>query len=127
VKSIRLGNIDVLNSGFRLEGPPPGLLEIGLSTDYGAIDGAVSRESTFVLIPSVRNRTDLYRTAVTDSSGHFHLDQIPPGDYKMFAWSEVEEDAWYDADFIRTFENDGKPIHVAEGGAEHVQLTAIAY
>lgn len=127
VKSIRLGNADVLNAGVHLDGPTSSVLEIVLSTDYGVIDGNVSSESTFVLIPNVRNRTDLYRTTVTDPSGHFHLDQIPPGDYKMFAWSEVEEDAWYDPDFIRTFENDGKAIHVSEGGTEHVQLTAIAY
>ena len=127
VKSIRLGNVDVLNAGFHLDGPPSGILEIVLSTDYGAVDGNVSRESTFVLVPNARNRSDLYRAAATDSSGHFHVDQIPPGDYKMFAWSDVEEDAWFDPDFIRTFENEGKPIRVAEGNTEHVQLTAIAY
>jgi hypothetical protein len=127
VKSIRLGNVDVLSAGFHLEGPPSGILEIVLSTDYGVIDGNVSRESTFVLVPNVRNRTDLYRAAATDSSGHFHVDQIPPGDYKMFAWSDVEEDAWFDPDFIRNFENEGRPIRVAEGNAEQVQLKAIAY
>ena len=127
MKSIRLGNVDVLNAGFHLDGPPSGILEIVLSTDYGAVDGNVSRESTFVLVPNARNRSDLYRAAATDSSGHFHVDQIPPGDYKMFAWSDVEEDAWFDPDFIRTFENEGKPIRVAEGNTEHVQLTAIAY
>jgi hypothetical protein len=126
VKSIRLGTVDVLNAGVHLEGPTSSVLEIVLSTDYGSIDGNVSGESTFVLVPNVRTRTDLYRTAVTDPSGHFHVDQIPPGDYKMFAWPEIAEDAWYDPDFIRAYENDGKFVRIAEGATEHVQLTAIA-
>jgi hypothetical protein len=126
VKSIRLGTVDVLNAGVHLEGPTSSVLEIVLSTDYGSIDGSVSGESTFVLVPNTRTRTDLYRTTVTNPAGHFHIDQIPPGDYKMFAWPEIAEDAWYDPDFIRTYENDGKFIRIIEGATEHVQLTAIA-
>jgi hypothetical protein len=127
VKSIRLGTVDVLNAGVHLERPTSSVLEIVLSTDYGSIDGNVSGESTFVMVPNVRTRTDLYRTTVTDPAGHFHMDQIPPGDYKMFAWPEIAEDAWYDPDFIRTYENDGKFVRITEGAfTEHVQLTAIA-
>ncbi|HEY2379641.1 MAG TPA: carboxypeptidase regulatory-like domain-containing protein [Terriglobia bacterium] len=121
VKSIRLGTIDVLAAGLQLDRPPSSLLEIVLSTDYGSIDGTVAGESTVVLVPDVRNRTDLYRSVVTDFSGHFSLDRIPPGDYKMFAWRDVETDAWYDPDFMRNYENDGKPVHIAEGATLHVQ------
>src|SRR5262249_50226694 len=126
IKSILLGAADVLNAGVHLDGPTSSELEIVLGTDYGAIDGIVAGESTFVLVPNVRTRADLFRSTVTDPAGHFHVDQIPPGDYKMFAWSEIAEDAWYDPDFIRNYENDGKPLRITEGATEHVQLTSIA-
>ena len=42
---------------------------------------------------------------VSDSSGRFRFDRVPPGDYKMFAWSEVENGSWYDPDFMKTYED----------------------
>jgi hypothetical protein len=78
-----------------------------------------------VLVPEVRQRTDLYRTTITDPGGRFRLDRIAPGDYKVFAWTEVEADAWFDAEFMRNYENRGQPIQLKEGVTEPVQSTPI--
>jgi hypothetical protein len=50
---------------------------------------------------------------------------VPPGDYKLFAWSEVEDGAWYDAEFMPNYENRGKPVHISEGSKPDVSLTVI--
>ena len=76
-----------------------------ISSNTGTVDAAVitdkqepSINTTFVLVPSqeLRFRNDLYRTGATDTTGHLHLDGVPPGDYKAFAWEEVENGAWQD-------------------------------
>ena len=53
---------------------------------------------TVALLPNVRGRFDLVRTATTDPSGRFRLDRVAPGDYKVFAWSEVSDGDWQDPD-----------------------------
>src|SRR5262249_25706968 len=44
VKTARLGAVDVLNEGVRLDRPPDGPLEILVSTKTGAVDGIVQND-----------------------------------------------------------------------------------
>jgi len=126
VKSIRLGNVDVLNAGLHLERAPEVPLEIVLGTNPGIIEGSAgASDISVVLLPDVRRRTDLYRTTTSDTAGRYHFDKVPPGDYKLFAWSEVEDGAWYDAEFMRNYENRGKPVHISEGSKQDVSLTVL--
>jgi len=134
VKSIRMGNADVLDAGLHIQGPPQNPLEIVIGADAGRIQGSVvnSRQENLanrivVLVPDLRlrQRSDLYKMIATDSSGQFRLQGIPPGNYKLFAWEQVEGGAWQDPEFIRNFEDRGKTISVREGNNENVQLTVI--
>jgi hypothetical protein len=43
----------------------------------------------------------------------------------MFAWAEVENDSWFDPEFMRNYEMLGAKIRVAEGGTENVEVIAI--
>jgi hypothetical protein len=134
VKSIRMGNADVLDGGLHITGPPENPLEIVISANAGRIQGSVvnARQETLanrsvVLVPDVRlrHRRDLYKVAYTGNSGRFTIEGITPGDYKLFAWEDVEGGAWEDADFIRNYEDRGRLIHINEGSDENVQLTVI--
>jgi hypothetical protein len=134
VKSMRLGNADVLNDGLHLSGPPQGLLEIIIGAHAGTIEGSVLNDRqqalpnrTVVLIPDLRlrQRSDLYKVLSTDGTGHFLIQNVPPGDYKLFAWENVESGAWQDPAFIATYENAGRAIHIYEGTSEKVQLQVI--
>lgn len=132
VKSIRLGNVDVLNNGLHLERPTTTPLEIVLGTKPGTIEGTVRNsgrqaavDMMIVLVPDIRRRFDLYKTATTDTSGRFHFDRVPPGDYKLFAWPEVEGDSWFDPQFMRNYENLGMALRVSEDSTENVQVIAI--
>ena len=79
-----------------------------------------------VLVPDrLRNRNDLYKIAVTGADGHFTLRGITPGDYKIFAWDDVPADAWQDPDFIRPYENLGKPVRINEGSQGSVDVKLI--
>ena len=134
VKSIRLGNADVLSDGLHMSGPPQGLLEIVIGSNAGKIEGAVAdtrqrplANRTVVLVPDIRSRqrSDLYKVVSTDNAGRFRMQGITPGEYKLFAWEDVESGAWQDPAFIGPFENAGKPIHIDEGTSESVQLQVI--
>ena len=129
VKSIRMGNLDVLNQGLRLEGPAKTPLEIVIGTNPATLEGIVTdgsrrpgSDATVVLVPDVRHRFELYKTTTADSAGRFHFDGIPPGSYKTFAWSEVESGSWFDAEFMRIHENGGMAVRLEEGGAAQVQV-----
>jgi 5-hydroxyisourate hydrolase-like protein (transthyretin family) len=134
VKSMRMGTRDVLNDGMRVDDPAnTPLLEIVLGTKSGTVTGNVVSEkqkpeanATVVLVPDGRRRwPDAFRTAITDISGRFTMDRIPPGDYLAFSWEEVEESAWMDPEFMKRYEDRGKRIHVNEGGNPSVNITAI--
>jgi hypothetical protein len=132
VKSIRLGNTDALNGPLHIEGKPSSLLEVVIGRNAGAIDGQVVTDrqmpvgdASVVLVPDVRSRKELYRSASTDASGRFHFDRVPPGDYKVLSWEEVEEGAWYDPEFLRSVGNRGTPVRILEGRTEIVRVEVI--
>jgi 5-hydroxyisourate hydrolase-like protein (transthyretin family) len=134
VKTARYGATDVMSEGLRLDRQPTGPLEIVVSLNTGIAEGVVQNEKqepaanvTVVLIPETarRNRLDLYRTASTDATGRFHVEGVPPGDYRVFAWEYVETGAWQDPDFIRQYEDRGKPLRIPESGTSNAELRVI--
>jgi hypothetical protein len=126
VKSIRLGNVDVLNDGLRLERAPENSLEIVLATNPGAVEGTAGvGDITVALLPDARQRTELFRSTTTDGAGNFRFDKVPPGDYKIFAWTEVDNGSWYDTEFMRNYESRGSAVRVREDSREYVRIEPI--
>ena len=84
--------------------------------------------ATVVVVPQEelrRGRVMYYRTAVTDQLGNFTVKGIIPGKYKVFAWDDLEPDAYMDPEFIKAVESKGVPKEVKEGTQYAVTLTAI--
>jgi hypothetical protein len=136
VKSIQLGDADILRNGLRLtlSDSPRDPLVITIGTNAGSIEGRVSSEkrqpagtATVALIPedSLRFRI-AHKYAVTDAEGKFQIHGIAPGDYKLFAWEQVERGAWQDPEFISRHERSGKAVRIEEGRNATVELTAIS-
>ena len=134
IKAARYGAIDALNPPFRIDGPSQGTLEILVSPNAASLDAIVRDDqqvpfpdATVVLVPDPprRQRLDLYRAVGSDNQGRLRIDALPPGDYRIFAWDDVPADAWLDPDFIRLYEDRGKPIHLEENGKETFELRMI--
>jgi protocatechuate 3,4-dioxygenase beta subunit len=135
LKSARLGGDDVLQDGLSISGGKiPGVLEIVLNCNGGTIEGVVLNDqqqpvtsARVVLVPDVerRSQTQLFKTTSPDQYGRFTLKGIAPGDYKLFAWEEVEYGAYEDPDFLKRYEDRGKAVSVAEGSRETVSLSLI--
>ena len=75
--------------------------------------------------PARRQRFELYRTATTDSSGHASFANIAPGSYKLFAWTDIEPNAWQSAEVMRQYEDEGVAITITEGATAGSVVTAI--
>jgi hypothetical protein len=134
VKAIRLGNLDVLSQGLHINGPVEGQLEVVIGK-AGEVRGRVIDAKqqpvinvTVAAIPdaSLRSRPDLYKRTRTDAAGVFRLYGVAPGEYKLFAWEQVEEGVWLDADFLRPVESRGRTVRVTEGRTENVDVTVIS-
>ena len=131
VKSIRLGKVNVREDGAeftqKLEQP----LEIVLSAKAATIRGSVTGAGagvTIALVPQnkkLREQPEFYRTALTDRSGKFTLANLPLGEYKVFAWEDVESGAWMDPDFLKPLEEQGTAITMREGVVADLELKAI--
>ena len=124
VKSIRMGDMDLMNGRLRVERQPiSGQIEIVISLRPGQVDGVVVTDrgtparGTVVLVPDggKRTRLDLYKTATTDAAGRFRITGITPDAYHLFAWDDVESDAWLDREFMQAIEGRGMAVRVAEG------------
>ena len=130
LKSVRLGDQDVLASGLDLTGGASGTLDAVLSPNGGQVEGSVTNAkgeavagATVALVPdSARaGQLQLYKSASTDQYGHFQLRGIAPGEYKLYAWEEVDFGAWQDPEFLKPFEGKAESLTIREGGREHVQ------
>jgi hypothetical protein len=125
IQSIRLGAVDVLNNGLRLESQPNADLEIVIRRDAGAVAGVAAKTAAkssasamnVVLVPDPtrRNRQDLYRTAALNEKGEFEMNGLPPGDYRIFAWERVIDGAWVDPQFLRLYEEHGIAVRISAG------------
>jgi 5-hydroxyisourate hydrolase-like protein (transthyretin family) len=70
-------------------------------------------------------RRDMNKLVTTDASGNFTLHGLPPGDYKIFAWEQVDANAWMDRDYRQPFENLAASAKVQESTSPTVTLRLI--
>jgi hypothetical protein len=135
VKSARFGGVDALEHGLDLSrGDPPGPIEVVLSPAGGDVEGVVLKENqqpaagaTVALAPDAprRDQVHLFRSATADRYGRYVLRGVPPGEYRLFAWEDVEAGAWLDPDFLGEYEKRGETVSVDERGRYTVQLKAV--
>jgi hypothetical protein len=135
VKELRVDNSDVLNSTFELSEGRSGAptIDVVLSPNVAQIEGLItdSKDQPLpgvqaVLVPDKnRERTELFKAAATDQSGRFSMRDVAPGDYKLFAWEALDNFGYFEPDFIRKYELQGKAVKVEEGGKLNVDTKAI--
>jgi hypothetical protein len=110
---------------------------VTLSSRGARVHGAATDEDSLpaagvwvALVPDSearRAKHRLYKSQTTDQYGHFDLRGITPGDYRLFSWSQADEGAWEDPDFIKPLldKNRGEKISVQEGDTKTVNVLAI--
>jgi hypothetical protein len=97
----------------------------------GTVDGVVTNDSLeprpgvlAVLVPD-RGQPERYRTTMTNARGRFSFQDVPAGDYRIFAWESIEPNAWLDPDVIRAVESNGERVHVDESAEINASVRII--
>jgi hypothetical protein len=132
VRDARLENKDALE-GLTILDRVDGALDVTLSMKSARIDGAVTTADgkpavnvQAILVPErLRNRQDLYKTATTNQDGRFNMRGVAPGDYRLFAWEDLESFAYFDPDVLKQYESQGKPVRVEESSRLAVETRLI--
>ena len=126
----RYGNSDALGDPLQVDQSSPLSLQIGFNAGQIGVNVTDSLSQPFsgaitVLIPAVRTRLDLYKTATSDSSGQVVFTGVAPGDYKILAWEDVPQGAYLNSDFVQPYEDRAQSVHVDRGGAISAQMKVI--
>jgi hypothetical protein len=136
VKSIKSGETDVLTAGLDVTRGAPQPVEVLVSPHAGLISGVVHNSSTgqpapgatVVLVPQEKERLpqqQYYKTVTTDQNGSYTLKSLTPGEYKAFAWEDLEPGAYMDPDFMKPLESKGEPVTIRESDQKTLSLTMI--
>jgi hypothetical protein len=132
MKSARLGQTEVLKS-LSIPGPVSDDLELVLANDAGRIEGTLLDKDrkpvsgvVAILIPDgQRDRPDLYKTSPADQNGHFTMEAVVPGNYKLFAWEDSEPFGYMDPDVLRKYEESGTAVRVSASETVTVEAKII--
>jgi hypothetical protein len=135
LKGMRLGDQDVTEKGVDI---PQGFageeLTVVLSPNGGVVEGSVTNAKdepavgvkvTVIPDASHRGTESLYKITDTDQNGHFVIKSIAPGEYKIYAWEELEDGAEQDPDFMKAHDSDGEKVSIQERAHETMQLKAV--
>jgi hypothetical protein len=121
VKGATLAGQDILNNEFSVA-QAAGPIEIVLSDDGGSIEGDVVNADGLPAmggIIALRNG----RATVVQSSGHFKLQSLAPGDYTVYAWDDANQVEYADQDWMRRYAGGGVAVTVSAGQNSQVKLT----
>jgi Carboxypeptidase regulatory-like domain len=132
LKSVVAGGRDVADSGFSVSGGVT--LDVVASANGATVEGIAANDknesvadAVVVAVPEARFRShsNRYRKAVSDQSGHFTLRGLPPGDYTILAWESIDGEAYYNPEFLKAYEGQGKALHLTEGDHATAELKTI--
>ena len=78
-----------------------------------------------MLIPDkARDRIGRYGHAPVDSTGHFKIDNIAPGDYKLFVWEGIAPIRLLRPG-VRRFEARGGAVHITESSVQTIDVNRL--
>ena len=119
---------------YRLFHLAPGNYVVSASLDGGHLDGAIydtadhlHNGAKVVLVPDSARRNFPNQFLVTESrdGGRFVMTGIPPGEYKLFAWQNVEANAYMDTIFMENYERLGVTVKIPPSSAVTVSTRVI--
>jgi len=107
---------------------------VRVRTDGGSLEGTVTDSEGHVqqyaavaLVPQSQlesriDRGDTYHVERSNSSGVFQFRNIIPGEYLMFAWTDMPQGAVMDPWFLEPYSGKGLPVRVESGDRSRVDV-----
>jgi hypothetical protein len=135
VAAARYGSVDALEAAVSIRNnDAASALQILLDSRGGRLTSAVfDRENRplpraqVVLVPDAtrRHRPDQYRVIRAGDDGRVTIRGIPPGDYKVLAWENIEPNAHLNREYLRSYEDFGIAVRIASGDNSPVAVRSI--
>jgi hypothetical protein len=133
LKSVLVNGHEVPTSEVAIHGNNVEIVLVA-SPAGGRIEGMVRNSKgepvagQVVLAPDVyRLAPEQVRTVRSDAQGRFTLHGIPPGNYKVYAWEQLDlNELLGQLDVLKDFEGECQLVHVDENGIYNPELKVIA-
>jgi hypothetical protein len=119
LKSAMLGGRDMTREEVPI-GPAAGQIEVVISDDSGAVEGVVedSARATIMVIQEGRSPRNL----TTGPDGHFRIANLAPGDYRIYAWDDITQVEYADAEWMKRQGGRGQSVTVSPGQTASLKL-----
>jgi hypothetical protein len=130
IKSILFDGREIPSGTLEVADSAHGALRILLSSGGAQLSGTVTRDgqpsrATVVLIPAAAElQGSAAKSVLSDDQGNFAFSGIRPGSYKLFAFDDVEPNAWLDPDFLKSVDAQGQDVTLGEGDDIKKQVIA---
>jgi len=133
VESVVAGTKDVIDTGLKVAGGTISI-DVAVSFEGGVVDGSVVNDknepianAVVVAVPEAKYRKqgNRYQRVTTDQGGRFNMRGLRPGEYKLFAWEFLEDDDFFDAEYLKSYEDRGITIHLEKSGQQSTSLKVI--
>ncbi|MEP7362476.1 MAG: carboxypeptidase-like regulatory domain-containing protein [Acidobacteriota bacterium] len=140
LKSVRMSGQDVTGKVIDLTSGATGRFEVLLGSKPAAVSGMVGKATpeslpgTVILVaeggfplqmglgPMPGNQWE----ASVDQYGAFSIANVPPGDYRVYAFEEFNRSEGYDPEFLKKFESSSEKVKLGEGDVKTIALKQIA-
>jgi hypothetical protein len=136
VKSIRFGNEDITKGILDLTGGLGGSIEIRIAANAADVSGTVHNDKGDTVgdvhvtlghaSAELAAQTLFFRQARTSQDGKFSIKNLPPGDYRILAWEEVDNGLVSDPEFRAHFDSASVLVKLAEGSHETSEVKMLA-
>ena len=133
LKSVRFKDTEVSDMQLQVDGFPPGELQLLATRSGGSIEGRVvsDRQQTVtnaivVALPEgmPAYQADRYRSATVDNTGAFQFRGLPAGQYNVYAWIDVDNGAWFNPAFLRSYDAYRRSLPVTDGQKQAIVVVA---
>jgi protocatechuate 3,4-dioxygenase beta subunit len=133
VETVTAGTKDVTDSELSVTGGTIAI-DVAVSLESGAVEGSVANDknepmanAVVVAVPESRYRKqgNRYQRVTTDQAGRFTMRGLRPGEYKLFAWEVMEEDEFFDPEYLKSYEDRGTAIRLEKSAHKTVSLKVV--
>jgi hypothetical protein len=134
LKSVRAGDVDVLENGITIGGSAIAGLEVVISPKAAEVtgtvvdkDGKLNPGAAVVLHPlsaKPQRLGDLQKVITSDQNGSFRIRGVTPGEYRLYAF-QADAGEVSDVDTLKEHEAKSVTLSLKEGARESKELKAV--
>jgi hypothetical protein len=131
ISGIRQGALDIRNEGFVDVRGSMLPIEITIAAGAGIVQGTVEApgggvptHADVVLVPQVPRRGNVmfYDRTIIDDKGQFKFQGVAPGEYKVFAFEQLEDTAEQNPAFVARYETLGQAVTVNSSSTTEIRV-----